>query len=190
MDELWIERPDDVPRDEGVKRDWFRPEKERGRSTLHKWECPGCGLKVRIGIKDDPRLVHDVCSEKKGEKVFLVNHDGLRHTIYEGDDSEDKRKLIPPIIEEINEQLKMGLPQGAEAPKIEEIAQKFGVHKETLYLWVKIDDEFFDALENLQDVQKDDIFKTGTIEDNQVYEAMLTLLLLETIHRHDMSNNP
>ena len=31
-------------------------------------------------------MVHDVCSEKKGEKVFLVNHDGLRHTIYEGDD--------------------------------------------------------------------------------------------------------
>ena len=53
-------------------------------------ECPDCGLKVRVGRKDDPRLVHDVCSEKKGEKVFLVQHDGLKHTIFEGGDSEAK----------------------------------------------------------------------------------------------------
>ena len=190
MGELGIERPDDVPRDVREKRDWFRPEKVKGRSTLHKWECPDCGLKIRIGIKDDPRLVHDICSEEKGEKVFLVNHDGLRHTLYEGDDSEDKRKLIPPIIEEINEQLKFRLPKDVEAPKIEDIAQRFGIHKDTLYQWVKTDDEFFEALENLQDVQKDDIFKTGTIEDNQVYEAMLALLLSETVRRYDTSNDP
>ena len=79
---------------------------------------------MRIGIKDDPRLVHDICSEKKGEKVFLVQHDGLRHTIYEGSGNEDKRKLVPPIIEEVNEQLKMGLPQDVEAATIEDIAAK------------------------------------------------------------------
>ncbi len=129
--------------------------------------------------------MHDVCSEKKGEKVFLVNHDGVNHTIYEGDDGKDKRKLIPPIIEEINEQLKSGLPQNVEAPTIEDVAQKFGIDKNTLYQWVKVDDQFFEALESLQDVQKDDIFKTGTIEDNQVYEAMLALLLSETIHRQN-----
>jgi hypothetical protein len=89
MEELGIPRPEDVPRMEWtkaggkpIKRDWFRPEKEKGRSTLHKWECPECGLAVRIGIKDDPRLVHDVCSEKKGEKVFLINGDGRSRTIY------------------------------------------------------------------------------------------------------------
>jgi hypothetical protein len=87
MSELGIERPDDVPRDEGgktTKKDWFRPNKEKGTSTLHKWVCPDCGLAVRIGIKSDPHLVHDICSEIKGEKVFLVHHDGLRHTIYDG----------------------------------------------------------------------------------------------------------
>jgi len=51
-------------------------------------------------------------------------------------------------------------------------------------------DEFFEALENLQDIQKDDILKTGNFEDNQVYEAMLTLLLPETIHCYDKSNDP
>jgi len=84
MRELGIQRPNDVPRAAGSKKDWFRPQPEKGRSTLHKWVCPDCGLAVRIGIKSDPNLIHDVCSEIKGEKVFLVNHDGLRHTIYDG----------------------------------------------------------------------------------------------------------
>ena len=72
---------------------------------------------------------------------------------------------------------------------IEEITEKFGIHKDALYQRVKTDDEFFEVLEILQDIQKDDIFKTGTIEDNQVYEAMLALLLSETIHRHDRSSD-
>lgn len=84
MAELGLPRPDDVPRIDGKKskRDWFRPTPEKGRSTLHKWVCPNCGLAVRIGISSDPKLVHDACSEAKGEKVFLVKHDGLSHTIY------------------------------------------------------------------------------------------------------------
>jgi hypothetical protein len=87
MGELAIPRPEDVPRidwtkagGKPIKRDWFRPEPEKGRSTLHKWECPDCGLRVRVGIKGNPELVHDVCSEIRGEKVFLVRHDGLPHT--------------------------------------------------------------------------------------------------------------
>jgi hypothetical protein len=59
-------------------------EKPRGKSTLTKWVCPDCGLAVRMGIKSDPKLVHDTCSEIKGEKVFLIRHDGLSHTIYKG----------------------------------------------------------------------------------------------------------
>ena len=82
MAELGIPRPEDVPKEKGEKRDWFRPEKEKGTSTLHKWVCPECGLKVRMGISGNPELIHHPCSEKKGEKVFLVQHDNLKHTIY------------------------------------------------------------------------------------------------------------
>jgi hypothetical protein len=57
-------------------------ERPAGKSTLNKWLCPDCGLAVRIGIKSDPGLVHDPCSEKRGEKVFLVRADGKAHTIY------------------------------------------------------------------------------------------------------------
>ena len=90
MEELGIPRPEDVPKMDWtkaggrpIKRDWFRPKPEKGRSTLHKWICPDCGMAVRIGVNDDPRLVHDICSERKGEKVFLVKQDGLKSTIYE-----------------------------------------------------------------------------------------------------------
>lgn len=75
---------------EDVKQNWADwviskgKEKPRGRSTLHKWVCPDCGLSARIGIKGNPQLTHDVCSEIKGEKVFLVRHDGREHTIYKG----------------------------------------------------------------------------------------------------------
>jgi hypothetical protein len=90
MGELGIARPDDVPRMDWMttggkrsKKDWFRPQPEKGKSTLHKWVCPDCGMAVRVGINSDPHLVHDVCSAIKGEKVFLVKPDGPKHTIYE-----------------------------------------------------------------------------------------------------------
>jgi hypothetical protein len=89
MDELGLPRPEDVPRidwtkagGKPLKRDWFRPEKEKGRSTLHKYVCPSCGLRARIGINSDPMLVHDTCSEIEGHKVFLVKADGQEHSIY------------------------------------------------------------------------------------------------------------
>jgi len=89
MAELGIPRPDDVPKWEwtkagGVplKRDWFRPKKEKGRSSLAKWTCPECGLNVRIGIKGDPELRHDPCEQKLGKQVFFVQPDGLSHVIY------------------------------------------------------------------------------------------------------------
>jgi RNase P subunit RPR2 len=29
---------------------------KKGRSSLHKWTCPECGLNARIGIKRRPRV--------------------------------------------------------------------------------------------------------------------------------------
>lgn len=89
MAELGMARPDDVPRGGiewtktgGIRKDWFRPGKEKGTSTLKKWVCPECGLKVRMGTSGNPGLIHGSCTERKGEKVFLVKDDGLTHTIY------------------------------------------------------------------------------------------------------------
>jgi hypothetical protein len=89
MKSLGIERPEDVPRTEWtkaggkpIKRDWWRPEKERGKSTLEKYTCPSCGLNVRIGVKEDPGIIHHKCSVEKGENVFFVKFDGNSHTIY------------------------------------------------------------------------------------------------------------
>ena len=45
---------------------------KKGRSTLTGWVCPECNLKVRIGIKGNPELSHDPCSEKLGRRVNLI----------------------------------------------------------------------------------------------------------------------
>jgi hypothetical protein len=87
MKEWGIERPEHVPiLDE--KRDWFKilvdaqGKGRRGTSSLNKWVCPECNMKVRIGIKGNPELIHEPCSVKKGEKVFFIKVDGVRHEIY------------------------------------------------------------------------------------------------------------
>ena len=84
MKEFGIPKPEDVPERDWkktggypLKRDWFKPEPTKGRSTLTKYECPECHLKVRIGIKGNPEIIHDPCSIKKGEKVFFVRADNL-----------------------------------------------------------------------------------------------------------------
>lgn len=87
MKEWGIERPENVPMDDR-KIDWFKilidlqGKGRTGTSSLTKWTCPECGMNVRMGIKGNPELVHEPCSVNKGEKVFLVKADGLRHTIY------------------------------------------------------------------------------------------------------------
>jgi hypothetical protein len=90
MKELGIERPADVPsatewtKAGGIRTDWFKAGKEsKGTSTLHKWTCPECGLNARFGIKGNPEIIHEPCSQKKGEKVFFVRADGLSHTIFQ-----------------------------------------------------------------------------------------------------------
>jgi hypothetical protein len=187
MNELGFPRPDDVPREinKPRKKDWFRPAPEKGRSTLHKWECPDCGIKVRVGIKGDPKLVHDTCSEKKGEKVFLVNHDGLEHVIYDGN-ADDKE--TPPIIDEMNKRLQEGLTDDSEVLTVEGIAEQVGISRNILYEWMQTDEELSDTLERLNKVQEEDSFKTGTDEDNQVNGMMIAIVLMETRDRHYKPN--
>jgi hypothetical protein len=64
-----LKPPDDVPRGEPNEFDWFKffadmmGKEKKGRSTLIKYECPECGLKVRYGKKDEPMLMHVPCGE-------------------------------------------------------------------------------------------------------------------------------
>jgi len=83
MSELGIEKPDPLLIPEKARRsDWFKEllgdddKRKKGTSTLKKWVCPNCDLKVRIGIKSDPELIHKPCGE------VLIKDDGLTHTIY------------------------------------------------------------------------------------------------------------
>lgn len=86
MGELGIEKPDPMTVPDGSKKaNWFvgilkdNDKRKRGTSTLNKWICPSCDLKVRLGIKGNPELIHTPC------KSVLVRDDGLTHVIYEGE---------------------------------------------------------------------------------------------------------
>jgi len=88
MKELGIEPPELPETDEQPDIDWYKwfldiqGKRRKGRSSLHKWTCPVCGLNARIGIKDNPMIRHEPCEQKTGCKVFFVQLDGLDHTIY------------------------------------------------------------------------------------------------------------
>ena len=76
MREWRIERSDDVPMDDRKKLDWFKDGNEaEGKSSLHKWTCPECGLNVRMGIGSDPMVRHHTCEEAAGRPVFLIPGD-------------------------------------------------------------------------------------------------------------------
>lgn len=90
MKEWGITRPE-APEDfiEQPKIDWWKFFEElfgkpvpKGRSSLTKYSCPECGLAVRVGIKGDPLLLHDPCSEKLGQKVFFVRAEAASQVIY------------------------------------------------------------------------------------------------------------
>jgi len=66
-------------------------EKPKGRSSLNNWVCPECKIHARMGIKGNPEIIHDPCSQKKGEKVFFVRaQEGTHQTIYKAE-----RNTIP-----------------------------------------------------------------------------------------------
>jgi len=92
MKELSIQPPDMSQQPTDLDLDWFKwlldhlGKSRKGTSTLRKWTCPECGLNARFGIKGNPEIIHEPCSQKKGEKVFFVQADGLTHTIFESND--------------------------------------------------------------------------------------------------------
>lgn len=93
MKELGIQPPDLNDRPDDLSIDWYKwfldsqGKGRKGTSSLHKWTCPECGMNARMGIKGNPEIVHEPCSEKKGEKVFFVQADGLTHTIFQAKSS-------------------------------------------------------------------------------------------------------
>jgi len=106
------------------------------------------------------------------------------HIIYEaGNDENEDRENTPPIIAELNENLKRDATEGTKDFTVEWIAEGVGINKNILYEWVKSDAEFTTALERLKDVQENDPFKTGTEEDTFVNAMMIALLVMETRDR-------
>jgi hypothetical protein len=61
---------------DGDKRNWWEApgKRKEGRSTLHKWECPECGQKARVGTKVFDASCNP-CSDRSGKRVSFVLYD-------------------------------------------------------------------------------------------------------------------
>ncbi len=82
MKELGVSPPKEVEQlTDDLDLDWFKKllddlgKDRKGKSTLKKWSCPECRLKVRIGIAEDPMLRHHICETVVGRPVFLIPGD-------------------------------------------------------------------------------------------------------------------
>jgi hypothetical protein len=112
------------------------------------------------------------------------------HIIYEAANyEEEERENIPPVITELNENLKKDAPSDMKSFTVERISESIGISKKILYEWAESDAEFTTALGRLKDVQENDPFKTGTEEDIFVNSMMVALLLMETRDRHYKTPN-
>ena len=107
------------------------------------------------------------------------------YVIYETrNDEDDDRENTPPIITEINENLKKDTPEDMKDFTVDGIAEKVGINRKILYELAGSDTEFSTALERLKDVQENDPFITGTEEDTFVNAMMIALVVMETRDRH------
>lgn len=112
------------------------------------------------------------------------------HVIYEAPKDEyDEQEDTPPIIAELNQNLKKDAPGEMKSFTVERISESIGISKKTLYVWAESDVEFTTALGRLKDVQENDPFKTGTEEDYFVNSMMIALLLMETRDRIYKNNS-
>ena len=93
MNEMGIPKPlgqEEIPPELDV--DWFKwlekfsGKDRKGKSTLSKWVCPSCDLKVRVGIKGDPELIHIPCGS-----VLIRGDSG---TVYQSACRVDDTKLV------------------------------------------------------------------------------------------------
>lgn len=107
------------------------------------------------------------------------------HVIYEAPKDEgEEQEETPPIIAELNENIKKDAPGDMEDFTVERISESIGISRKILYEWTENDAEFTTALGRLKDVQENDPLKTGAEEDYFVNSMMIVLLLMETSDRH------
>ena len=101
---------------------------------------------------------------------------------------QERDKLEPTIIDEINQSLRDEALKDVKVPTVESIAEKIGISKRTLYDWLENDKEFKETLGRLKEVQANDPFRDGSEMDLNVDASMIALVIMETKERKKLIN--
>ena len=72
---------------------------------------------------------------------------------------------------------------------MESIAGQLEIHKQTLYNWIREDQEYAQTFERVKNVQLSDPFKTTPDEDRRVNSMVIAMVLMEKREQHNKSLN-
>ena len=81
------------------------------------------------------------------------------------------------ILTKFEEYIQGAVPQNQKIPTVEGLALYLNVRKQTLYNWSKIYPEFLDALEKLQELQKEYLTETGIFGGKEINANIISLML-------------
>lgn len=96
----------------------------------------------------------------------------------------EKEKPEPTLFDGINEYLRKEAPKEIENPTVEGIAERMGIPKDILNIWLKQDAQFREEITRLKEFQTNDPFKDGTDFDYFIHASGVQFILEETKRRY------
>ena len=96
----------------------------------------------------------------------------------------EKEQRRPNIFDQMNEYLRKEAPKGIEDPTVQGIAERMGIPKNVLYLWLEQDEQFQREMTNLKEFQEKDPWRDGTVFDYFIHSSGVAFILDETKKRY------
>lgn len=90
----------------------------------------------------------------------------------------------PSLFDQMNAYLKKEAPKDIENPTVEGIAERMGIPKDILHIWLAQDTLFRDELTKLKEFHEKDPYKEGTEFDYFIHSSGVQFILDETKKRY------
>ena len=96
----------------------------------------------------------------------------------------EKEQRQPNIFDQMNEYLRKEAPDSIENPTVQGIAERLGIPKNVLYLWLEQDSQFKEEMQRLKEFQENDPMRDGTAFDYFIHSSGVAFILDETKKRY------